>query len=223
MSQALRKIAAAAPGRGEDARARQRFYLDPDDWRSPAGRSSHLAALQQAVWDDRRVDIAYPLPSGPLVEQRIEPYGLVAKAGGWWVVTVIDGRFVAYAVVDLAAARLTGERFERPARFDLREAWEAWCAGVNARPRYQMTLRVDEGLAAQLGGFGIETRAGEAAPAGPDGRVIVEASCDSFAEARARILALGRAVEVAAPEPLRRSVLDYAEQIVARYRESGSA
>jgi predicted DNA-binding transcriptional regulator YafY len=218
MAQALRKLAAALPAarRGDEARVRQRFYLDPRDWRGEPRHPSHLAALQQAVWDDCRVDIAYRLPSGPLVEQRIAPFGLVANAGDWRVVTVVDGRVLAYSVAELTEARVTEEHFARPAGFDLREAWEAWRAGYDARPRYEMTLRVEGWLAAKLARYGIAVDAAQGAREA-DGRVTLPASAESFEAARARVLALGGAVEVIGPEPLRRSVADFAEQIARRY------
>jgi hypothetical protein len=39
-----------------------------------------------------------------------------------------------------------------------------------------------------------------------------------FHTARTRLLGLGRAVEVLSPEPLRKSLIDFAEQIVDFYR-----
>jgi predicted DNA-binding transcriptional regulator YafY len=218
MARALRKLSAALPGtrRGEEARIRQRFYIDPDDWRGARTSPSHLAALQQAVLEDRYVEVTYNLPSGPLVEQRIAACGLVAKAGGWRVVTFVDDRVLAYAVSELAEVRLTEDRFTRPLAFDLRAAWEAWCAGHSARPRYEMTMRVDAWLAERLPRYGIEV-APDAGEVEEDGRVTVQASCESFEDARARVLALGGAAEVVHPEPLRRSVADYATQVVARY------
>jgi predicted DNA-binding transcriptional regulator YafY len=217
MAHALRKLAAALPAaqRGEEARVRSRFYLDPDDWRGHSVGPSHLATLQRAVWEDLRVDIAYHLPSGPLVEQRIAPYGLVAWAGEWRVVTLVDDRILAYAVSELVEVRLTAEHFARPAPFDLRGAWEAWRAGREARPRYRMTLRMEGAVEERLRQFGIETEVeGRREQAG---RVTLRASCESFDDARSRVLALGGAVEVMEPEPLRRSVIDYAEQIGKRY------
>jgi predicted DNA-binding transcriptional regulator YafY len=46
----------------------------------------------------------------------------------------------------------------------------------------------------------------------------VTLSFESFEAARAALLACGRAMEVLAPEPLRRSLLDYALQIVDLYQ-----
>jgi hypothetical protein len=79
-----------------------------------------------------------------------------------------------------------------------------------------MTLRVDGWLADRLARFGIEAGAEGRRDEG-DGRITLRGSCESFDDARARVLALGGAVEVIEPEPLRRSVIDYAEQIAKRY------
>jgi hypothetical protein len=50
-----------------------------------------------------------------------------------------------------------------------------------------------------------------------EGETTLKLFCESLEAARERILALGRGVEVSEPLALRRSVLDYAEQIVALY------
>jgi predicted DNA-binding transcriptional regulator YafY len=43
---------------------------------------------------------------------------------------------------------------------------------------------------------------------------------ESFHEARRHILGLGRAIEVLAPEPLRRSVIDFARQVIDLYHST---
>jgi len=51
--------------------------------------------------------------------------------------------------------------------------------------------------------------------AAPDeqGRVTIDVVFESLEDARARCLSLGYAIEVLEPEALRKSVIDYAEQI----------
>jgi predicted DNA-binding transcriptional regulator YafY len=52
----------------------------------------------------------------------------------------------------------------------------------------------------------------------PDGWVTLDLPFESFVTARTRLLGLGRAVEVLAPKSLRRSLIDFAEQIVGFYK-----
>jgi len=57
----------------------------------------------------------------------------------------------------------------------------------------------------------------EAAPADDAGWLTLTLPFESLEAARSRLLGWGGAVEVLEPEALRRSVADFAEQIVARY------
>ncbi len=52
-----------------------------------------------------------------------------------------------------------------------------------------------------------------------DGWVTLDLPFESFIVARSRLLGLGRAVEVLEPEPLRKSLVDFAEQIVDFYKD----
>ena len=51
-----------------------------------------------------------------------------------------------------------------------------------------------------------------------DGWVVLDLPFESFITARTRLLGLGRAVEVLEPESLRKSLVDFAEQIVSFYK-----
>jgi predicted DNA-binding transcriptional regulator YafY len=51
-----------------------------------------------------------------------------------------------------------------------------------------------------------------------DGWFTLDLPFESFFAARSRLLGLGRAVEVLEPEPLRKSLIDFAEQIVDFYK-----
>jgi len=53
-----------------------------------------------------------------------------------------------------------------------------------------------------------------------EGWVTLDLPFESFATARTRLLGLGRAVEVLEPEPLRKSMIDFAEQVVRLYQQA---
>jgi predicted DNA-binding transcriptional regulator YafY len=223
---ALRKLAAALPAyrREDERRVRERFHLDASWWFQDSEPVPHLARVHRAVWEDRWLEVHHRLRVGHVldVEQRIAPYGLVAKAGVWYVVYAYRGRIRALRVSRLLDARMQEEHFERPPRFDLRAFWQTWCAGVEeGRPAYVVRARVAPHIQSELAwhlGEG-RYRAELSAPPQPDakGWVAVEWTFESLEEARARLLALGGAVEVLAPLPLRRAMADYGRQIVKQY------
>jgi len=184
--------------------------------------------MHRAAWEDRWVEIRHRLRFPPTfdVEQRIAPYGLVAKAGVWYMVYAYQERVRVLPVAHVSHAQVLEEHFERPAGFDLKTFWQKWCAEVEEeRPAYAVRMRVAPHIASNLAWYLGEgqNRAVLNAPPQSDGKdwSTVEWVFESLAEARSRLLALGGAVEVLEPLPLRRAMADYGRQIVARYPDDG--
>lgn len=221
---ALLKLAAALPAGREDAqeRVRQRIHLDPLPWSYTAQATPHLATLHRAAFDDRLVDVTFQRIHRIRSDQRIAPYGLVAKATSWHVVWAgQDGRIRVDRVDRVLDARITEIRFDRPLGFDLTAFWQAWCRQHAAnRPRYLVTLWADEPVAALAG-----ERWGDAVDAiedsSCDNRRLLHVSFASLEEARAQLIALGGAVEVIDPRALRLSLADFARQSLRRHQEFG--
>ncbi len=222
---ALLKLAAALPsGRREDEGwVRQRIHLDASWWfqDEPAPQ---LQKLHQAVWQDRRLEITYRHEHQGIVTTRVvEPYGLVAKASVWYLAAARDGRLRVYRAGRVEQARVLEERFERAPDFNLAVFWEGWCEAFERdRPQYPVRVRVSSALASALPYyFGDRIQAQIAQAGQPDERgwLHLTLNFESLEAARDRLLDFGRAVEVLSPEPLRLSLIDVAEQIVAFYKE----
>jgi predicted DNA-binding transcriptional regulator YafY len=221
---ALQKLAAALPDsrRSDEQRARQRIHLDLTGWSETREPVPHLKTVQQAVWHGRRLHLTYRLPFGARAEWRVEPLGLVAKANTWYLVCGRDGHRHVYYVSRVLEAALSEESFEHPADFDLAAFWQAWCIELERnRPRYPVTARVSSELIPWLPyHFGDPIRHELAQASSPDdeGRITLTLPFETLEAARERILSFGHAVEVLAPRGLRKSVEDYALQIVALYQ-----
>ena len=124
-------------------------------------------------------------------------------------------------VSQILDAYITGEPFQRPADFDLATFWDHWCARQEAgRPSYPVTARVSPAIVPFLPhyfGERIHTAVAQAGPPDAAGWITLTLPFETAQAARERILGFGGAVEVLEPEPLRKSVIDYAMQIVAFY------
>jgi predicted DNA-binding transcriptional regulator YafY len=225
LKQALLKLSAALPAgrRADEEQVRQRFYLDTTWWDQEEGSMPHLQMLYQAVWQDRRIRLNYrPLPPVE-IEQCVDPYGLVAKAGAWHLVCAWKGRLRVHRVSDLITISLQDETFKRPEGFDLEGFWKTWC-GERAQSRTVYPVRVR--LAADMVPFlpmyfgeGIKAKIVQARPPEEEEWVILELAFESLEAARDRLLAFGRGVEVLSPRALRESIRDYAVQITALYEK----
>jgi predicted DNA-binding transcriptional regulator YafY len=225
---ALLKLSASLPDsrRRDEEKVRQCFHLDSTWWRQGEERVPHLQAVQQAIWQDRKLYIMYRPRFAIEIEQSVAPYGLVAKAGVWYMVCARNDRMCVHRVSDLSNVRLSEESFVRPASFDLAVFWEGWCSKYESLlSRFTATVRVAPGLISELPryfGNTIQTRISEAELPDAEGWITLDLSFASFEAARDRILGFGRGVEVVEPRALRFSVLDYAEQIVSLYELSES-
>jgi predicted DNA-binding transcriptional regulator YafY len=221
---ALLKLSASLPPtrRPDEERTRQRIHLDSVGWSEAKEPVPYLQTVQKAVWDDRKLYITYRLPFQTQAEWLVEPYGLVAKASIWYLVGGRDGHIRVYRVSRVLDARPAKETFERPSDFDLVAFWQAWCSDVKEnRQHYPVTVRVAPQFVAWLPHLFSDKIRGEVARAGlPDaeGWITLTLPFETLEDARERILGFGGAVEVLGPQALRKSVLDFATQIVALYR-----
>ena len=220
---ALLKLTAALPAqrRQDEAEVRQRIHLDANWWFQGGESVMHLPVMQEAVWQDRKLVIQYQVPYGPLVEQEIEPYGLVAKAGVWYVVYRINGRFQAKRVSKIRKVQLGVEQFSRQEDFDLAAFWQTWCEAFETqRAHYLVEMRVAPRFVDQLPYYFGEAVLDKLSPVDTtktDSWLELTLSFESLEEARKKLLELGGVVEVLTPLPLRLSLADYAMQIVKIY------
>ena len=223
---ALRKLAAALPPtRHTDDALHTEVHVDVAGWEHGEESVPHLHLLHQAVRQRRIVKMRCRRFHGVAIESTVAPLGLVVKAGAWQLVHLRADRTWVQPVRDILDVALTAANFTRPAGFDLRRFWQEWCAAVaTQRALYNVTVRVAPPMQASLPqhfGAAVHQRMAQA-PRDAAGWITLELGFDSLETARAVMLALGGGVEVLAPEALRRSVLDYAEQIVGVYAQHGN-
>jgi predicted DNA-binding transcriptional regulator YafY len=220
---ALLKLSAALPPPQQDyvEHVRQRLYLDVVDWSHSQEPVPHLQTLQDAVWQDRRLNLTYRRADGSWVKRLVDPYSLVSKASIWYLVGVVMGRIVVFRVSRIEAAVLVDSHFERQPDFDLAAYWADWCAQMTAsQAPYPVSLRVTwEGLPLLPHILGERARAllEQAGPPDREGTITLDVTFESFEDARSRILSFGPVVEVLEPVELRYSVIEQATKIIACY------
>src|SRR5690606_3132670 len=119
----LKAAAALSPGlRDAPATAAQRFHLDAPGWFATGSPPPpQLAPLARAVWSDRRVTAVYKERS-----RALEPYGLVLKAGVWYLAARLPGRarFLLFRVDRFGEITVLDQTFDRDPGFDLAAFWD---------------------------------------------------------------------------------------------------
>src|SRR5689334_16595189 len=90
---ALIKLLAALPAisRRDAEFARQRIHVDGAGWLRAREAVPFLAAIQEALWQDRKLRLTYQRADDTTVERLVDPLGLVAKSSVWYLVAGVDG------------------------------------------------------------------------------------------------------------------------------------
>ncbi|OKK08258.1 transcriptional regulator [Streptomyces sp. CB03234] len=202
--------------------ASQRFHLDAPGWYQEPETPELLPAIAEAVWDDRLVSVRYRRGDAE-VERELAPYGLVLKAGVWYLCARAGESFRVYRVDRFTAVALGDERFVRDEEFDLPGFWEERAAEfARSLLRTEVVVRLTEAGARRLPYVTDRSAAREALrAAGPpdaEGRVTVTLPVESDEVAYSQLLPLGPEAEVLEPEPLRALFAEAADRMARLYR-----
>jgi len=215
------KVLAAMPPelRGRASRVRERFLLVAPGWFKEDEELPALASIAQAVWEGRRVRMRYARRAEP-VERTVEPFGLVLKAGIWYLVARRDGSLRTYRVSRILEAVALEESFDRPTDFDLGAYWEASTEVFEAGLRQtEVGLRVRRGA---LGTLEYAIGSGrldlpDPLPDDPNAWLEVTLHTDGLDEAHEDLLRLGSRLEVLRPVELRERLARTAAEMLATY------
>ncbi|WP_328325779.1 helix-turn-helix transcriptional regulator [Streptomyces sp. NBC_00455] len=229
----LKVSAALLPAlRDAPASAARRFHLDAPGWYQEPSTPELLPVLAGAVWADRRVSARYRRRDGSDVERTLEPYGLVLKAGVWYVCARAEARsggpdssgcpgtsreFRVYRIDRFTALTLHAPDehgcFVRDEAFDLPAFWEQRAADfARSLLTAEVVVRVSAAGAEFLPYAVDHAAANEAltSASAPDdlGRVTVALPVESLEVAYGQLLSLGPEVEVLGPPELRARFAD---------------
>ncbi|MCA1618526.1 MAG: YafY family transcriptional regulator [Acidobacteria bacterium] len=221
------KLLAALPPSSREAAeyARSRIHVDVAGWGSLEESLPHLHTIQEAVWRGRKLLLCYGAGHGDGAapgERAVDPLGLVAKGGVWYLVARAGEDVRSYRVSRVASARLADEPAERPVDFDLAAFW----AGSMARfreemPRFHATFRAHGSVLHLLRYAGRFSRLEEASEPDAAGWATVRMRFQFEEDACGLALSFGTKVEVVEPPGLRAKIRKMAEEVVAFYEGEG--
>ena len=197
----------------------QRILVDPARWMRSPDPVGQLGVLQAAVFTGRRLRLRYRSSGQRSASERVvDPYGLVCKAGAWYLVADQDGEPRLFRVSRVASAVADEAPVRRRDGVELAEMWEALRQQVEERPagvpvvvrvrreRLDMFRRI---CAANL-------TEGDGDGAG-DARWAVVGLRFAAVPAARTLLSFGDDVEVVSPGEVRADLASVAASVVACY------
>lgn len=195
----------------------ERLHVDPTGWNFPVDQVPHLRAVQDAVWQNRRLSLVYRQESGNIMTPLVNPLGLVVKAGIWYLVGATHETIRSFRIARIQQVEVLLETFNRPEGFHLAQYWAEWCARF--LPSYPVTLRISRDAVPrllQLFGEALSDRLLRSEPDASGWRT-VSLVFETMETARTALLGLGPMAEVVEPRELRASVMEWAAGLLACY------
>ncbi|MFJ8080704.1 helix-turn-helix transcriptional regulator [Streptomyces sp. NPDC096205] len=220
----LKVSAALLPSLRDASRtAAQRFHLDAPGWFREPETPELLPAVAEAVWDDRVLAGRYR--RGQEEAARVlEPYGLVLKAGVWYLCArvVPEGAFRTYRIDRFAGVEPLSERFRRDEDFDLPGFWAAQAERfARSLLRAEVVVRVSPAglrlLPHAVDPVAARDARADAGEPDAEGWVVLTLRVESEEVALTQLTALGPEAEVLAPEPLRARFAEHALRLAQLY------
>jgi len=224
MAAAQLKLRAALPAElraGADRMAR-RFHLDAPAWFGEAEQPVHLAAIAEAVREQKAIQVRYQSWKAEK-HRRIEPLGIVLKGGSWYLAGQVDGGARTYRIARVLDLQVLEERFERPPSFDLAAYWQESTQRLEAELHpLRATLRISpDGLKMLEAFVSPYARAGAhiSEDSDAEGWRIVVLPVGPVRQAAAELLQFGAEAEVLAPAELRARMTEIGARLRRFYGE----
>jgi predicted DNA-binding transcriptional regulator YafY len=134
----------------------------------------------------------------------VDPLGLVAKGGAWYLVAGTPDGYRTYRVSRIEEARLLDQPSQRPPRFDLAAHWKSSTEDLRKEwGKYEATLRLEPGAAESMRTWRTTSPVEAAEPSGSADWVTLRARFEDEGQATFVCLGLGPRVDVIAPARLR--------------------
>jgi predicted DNA-binding transcriptional regulator YafY len=211
--QKLRGALSAMQRRAADS-SRERLLVDQSRWGRAEQPTAILVRLRKAAESDRRVRLHYRDRSGTSSERIVDPLGLVAKAGVWYLIAREEQKgYRTFRAQRIAAVEELAATFERPGDFDLETYWSASVVTIERQSNetYDAVLRVRSDSVAQLGSF-FEANVEREDESGTTMRV----RFPSRDVAIVHVLVHADAIEILSPDDLSAAIVDRARAALAR-------
>jgi predicted DNA-binding transcriptional regulator YafY len=196
-----------------------RVHIDTDTWRQSSQELSALSILQQAIWEEREIKIAYEKASKETSERIVEPLGLVAKGRTWYLIAISNGDIKNFRVSRIKSAEITSESFSRPPEFQLAEYWEkSKQSFVQNLPIFEVEVEVSPSIIQRLTFTGRFVRVVSIGNPKENDWIPVKLSFDTEQEAKAYILGFGDRIRILQPISLIDSIQQMAESVLSLYK-----
>jgi predicted DNA-binding transcriptional regulator YafY len=199
--------------------AQQKHMLAPSVLSNSNLDAELVSRICDAVRENKRMKVVYRSQKSAKTENlTVDPYGLAFKRHSWYLVVHSHQheQVIQLKLIRIQEAEDTGETFERPSDFCLRDfyrgSWEVWAGGEETRVRIRFSPCVAPMIREN------SYHPSQQVEDTPDGGAIFTVTVAGTEEIGSWILSYGPEAEALEPEDLRGRMKDAAEAMFNVYR-----
>lgn len=216
---ALRKLVRALPDtfRADAEAAADTVTVDPAHWGDhDRDRPAFVDTLQDAIINRTKITIIYPTRDREPTQRLVDPWGLAAKDGIWYLIAGTDKGQRTFRVDRILHTDPSDHRSQRPTDFTLSQEWERVVDNIEQRrsPITATVLIATHRLHVLQRQFGrhctpLDTQ--------PDGRLRVQIAAHIPLSIAERIAGWGNDIEVLEPDSLKTELARLGKELLTRY------
>ncbi|WP_282171561.1 helix-turn-helix transcriptional regulator [Cytobacillus firmus] len=195
-----------------------RIHIDTSTWRQTPRELKSFRTVQQAVWEEKKLQIQYEKANKQTSERIVEPLALVAKGNTWYLIASSDVKIKTYRVSRIIDAVVINENFSRPNDFDLADYWqESKQTFISSLPKFEVEVEIAPAIMERINFTGRFVQVLHTDSPAENGWIPASLCFPTEQEACGYILGFGDRMRIIKPVSLRKSVREMAESVVQIY------
>ncbi|CRK84525.1 helix-turn-helix transcriptional regulator [Neobacillus massiliamazoniensis] len=195
-----------------------RIHVDTSAWRQSTEKMESFKILQQAIWEDRKLQLNYERADGEYVERDVNPLGLVAKGSTWYLIALSKDQIRNYRASRIKSALLMSETFTRPNDFNLAQYWNSSTQEfIKNLPRYEVDVEVSPIIVQRIKFTGRFVQILKIESPIENGWTPIKLCFDTEQEAKEYILGFGNQIKIIRPNTLKQVIFDMARAVIDFY------
>lgn len=140
---------------------RKRFYVDDVPWWGEKRKLHNIDIIMQAVWQSKKLRIAYKKHGGEITKRDIRPYGIVINEMNWYMIAYCEksNDIRTFKCERITECQCQIEEFIVPENFSVEEFWKKskklFISECSQGEKYPVTIRIDKHRVSVLKNFEI--------------------------------------------------------------------
>lgn len=221
-NEARQKLVAAMPSsfQKKSFEIWNRIHIDTTAWKQPPEKIEFFKILQQAIWDEKKLQLKYERADGEEIIRVVHPLGLVAKGSTWYLIASTDDKIRNYRASRIISVTMTNEMFTRPNDFELAKYWqESTQSFIKSLPKYEVEVEISPTIIPRIKFTGRFIQVIKIDSPAKNGWIPAHLCFDTEQEALEYILGFGDQIRIVQPNSLKEKIYQMAIKIVEFYEE----